>query len=151
MSIEFLILVNKQGQTRFSHYKAYVSSESRISLEGVIGRKCIRRSATESSVFEYNTYTIVYRQYASLFFIVGVSTASSDLSGVSSGSVNLLSIYEFIHCVVETLNEYFEDVCEIDVLFNLEKVHFVIDEMISNGAVGETNRQHVLCAVGMTE
>ena len=35
---------------------------------------------------------------------------------------NELAILEFIHCLVETLDRYFSNVCELDLMFNLEMV-----------------------------
>ena len=34
---------------------------------------------------------------------------------------------------------YFANVCELDVMFNLEKAHFIVEEMFSNGCIVETN------------
>ena len=34
---------------------------------------------------------------------------------------------------METLDKYFENVCELDIMFNIEKAHFIIDEMIMRG------------------
>lgn len=53
-------------------------------------------------------------------------------------------ITEFIHCMVETFDKYFENVCELDVMFNLEKAHFIVEEMLSNGKIVETNKANVL-------
>ena len=39
---------------------------------------------------------------------------------------NELGILEFIHALVETLDKYFENVCELDIMFNLEKAHFIL-------------------------
>jgi len=50
---------------------------------------------------------------------------------------NELAILEFIHALVETLDRYFENVCELDIMFNLEKAHFVVDEMLMNGCIIE--------------
>jgi len=72
---------------------------------------------------EYRSYRVIYRRYASLFFIVGVNDAEE----------NELAILEFIHALVETLDKYFENVCELDIMFNLEKAHFLLDEMVMNG------------------
>ena len=41
---------------------------------------------------------------------------------------NELGILEFIHALVETLDKYFENVCELDIMFNLEKAHFILGE-----------------------
>lgn len=35
---------------------------------------------------------------------------------------NELAILEFIHCIVETLDRYFSNVCELDIMYNLETV-----------------------------
>ena len=37
-------------------------------------------------------------------------------------SKNELAIMEFIHCVVETMDRYFGNVCELDIMFHIEKV-----------------------------
>ena len=33
-----------------------------------------------------------------------------------------MAILEFIHCIVETLDRYFSNVCELDIMYNLETV-----------------------------
>ena len=82
------------------------------------------------------------------------------------GAQNELGILEFIHCLVETLDKYFQNVCELDIMFNLDKAHFILstclqllawhdcavmcpvrtpaDEMVMNGRVVETNKTNVL-------
>jgi hypothetical protein len=35
---------------------------------------------------------------------------------------NELAILEFIHCLVETLDRFFSNVCELDLMFNMEMV-----------------------------
>lgn len=105
-------MVNKQGQTRIAQYFVHQELEERIAMEGEIIRKCLSRSETQvrptslyavanvqASFMEYQNYKIVYRRYASLFFIVGV-----DLNE------NELGILEFIHSLVETFDTYFKNV-----------------------------------------
>lgn len=38
-----------------------------------------------------------------------------------------------IHCVVETLDKWFSNVCELDIMFSLDTTHHIIDEMVANG------------------
>lgn len=57
---------------------------------------------------------------------------------------NELSYLEFIHTLVETLDKYFENVCELDIMFNLEKAHFILDEMVLNGHIVDTNKFNAL-------
>lgn len=96
----------------------------------------------QCSFIEHRLYKIIYRRYASLFFLVGVDGDEvTDISLVmevrgaffwgffskcSRGFVarvqNELAILEFIHCLVETLDRYFNNVCELDLMFHIEMV-----------------------------
>ena len=60
---------------------------------------------------------------------------------------NELGLLEFIHNLVETLDKYFENVCELDIMFNIEKAHFIIDEMVMSGYITETNKSNILAPV----
>ncbi len=57
---------------------------------------------------------------------------------------NEMSYLEFIHALVETLDKYFENVCELDIMFNIEKAHFILDEMVANGNIVEMNKSNIL-------
>ena len=97
MTIRFVLMVNKQGQTRLAqYYERFSKMDERCALESEVIRKCLSRTETQCSFYEYRGYKVVYRRYASLFFIVGVS----------DGEENELGILEFIHALVETLDHY---------------------------------------------
>ena len=55
---------------------------------------------------EHRQYKVIYRRYASLYFIIGIDI---------DDDINELALLEFIHNMVETLDKYFENVCELDV------------------------------------
>jgi AP-4 complex subunit sigma-1 len=57
---------------------------------------------------------------------------------------NELAILELIHLIVETLDSYFNNVCELDIMFNLEKAYMILDEVILNGRLVETNQSRIL-------
>eukprot|EP01056_Protomagalhaensia_sp_Gyna25_P003508 Protomagalhaensia_sp_Gyna_25__3507@NODE_3152_length_707_cov_481_462575_g2542_i1_p1_GENE_NODE_3152_length_707_cov_481_462575_g2542_i1NODE_3152_length_707_cov_481_462575_g2542_i1_p1_ORF_typecomplete_len150_score25_80Clat_adaptor_s/PF01217_20/6e51_NODE_3152_length_707_cov_481_462575_g2542_i187536 len=142
--IQFILMVNKQGQTRLSHYYGpHLGVEERSMLEGEIIRKCLRRPEDSCSSFNYGEYKVIYRRYASLYFIVGCK--------VDDIEVNELAILELIHCLVETYDKYFENVCELDIMFNLEKAHFLLDEMVANGIIVETNKYSILAPINLME
>lgn len=48
---------------------------------------------------------------------------------------------------VETLDKIFENVCELDLIFHSDKVHFALDEIVMGGMVLETNINEVLTAI----
>ena len=99
--IKFILMVNKQGQTRLATYYEFLSIDKRTALESEIIRKCLSRTEYQCSFMEYRGYKVVYRRYASLYFIVGVDNDSDE---------NELGILEFIHCLVECLDKYFSSV-----------------------------------------
>jgi len=136
-----VLLVNKQGQTRLAKYSDQsMTVEERRVLEGEIVRKCLARAERQCSFVEHRNYKVIYRRYASLFFLVGIDNDENELA-----------ILEFIHCLVETLDRYFSNVCELDLMFNLEMAHFIVDEMLMNGRIVETNKQNVLAPVQLLD
>jgi AP-4 complex subunit sigma-1 len=140
--INFVLMVNKHGQTRLANYFERVEGrtvEERAGQEAEIVRKCLSRKDNQCSFFAYQGAQIMYRRYASLFFIVGCDDE------------NELAILEFIHSFVETLDRYFENVCELDIMKNLEAVHFMMDEMVMNGCIVETNKQNIMAPIMLME
>ncbi|KAK7153095.1 hypothetical protein R3I93_011103 [Phoxinus phoxinus] len=131
--IKFLLMVNKQGQTRLSKYYEQVELGKRAALEADMVRGCLARRKEECSFVEYKDYKLVYRQYAALFIVVGITENENELS-----------IYELVHNFVEVLDKYFSRVSELDIMFNLDKVHIILDEMIINGHIVETNKNRIL-------
>ena len=91
---------NKQGQTRFSSYYEWISMDERTALESEIIRKCLSRSELQCSFLEYRGYKVIYRRYASLFFIVGTKP-DTDAGPDAENNENELGMLEFIHSVVE--------------------------------------------------
>ena len=99
---------NKQGQTRFSSYYEWISMEERVALESEIIRKCLSRSELQCSFLEYRGYKVIYRRYASLFFIVGTKPDQGD----AENTENELGMLEFIHTLVETMDKWAGSICE---------------------------------------
>ena len=60
---------------------------------------------------EWREYKIVYKRYASLYFILLVDKDDNELL-----------MLEIIHHYVEVLDKYFGNVCELDIIFNFHKV-----------------------------
>ncbi len=49
MTIKFVLMVNKQGQTRLAEYVDFLSIEERTTLEAEIIRKCLSRNENQVS------------------------------------------------------------------------------------------------------
>ncbi|XP_028994439.1 AP-4 complex subunit sigma-1 isoform X1 [Betta splendens] len=184
--IKFVLMVNRQGQTRLSRYYQPVELNRRATLEADVVRCCLSRK--KEQVPEVNTtcglYTLEPRSATVLclptVFVCGVQRLQTGLPSVRGPvhcgrcdrlrasitchvSQNELSIYELVHNFVEVLDKYFSRVSELDVsfhltnssflkttgfvlqiMFNLDRVHIILDEMIQNGHIVETNKSRIL-------
>ena len=49
----------------------------------------------------------------------------------------------FIHRIVEALDRYFGNVCELDVIFNFERVHVIVDEILMAGQIQESSLKEI--------
>ena len=96
---------NKQGRTRLSKWYITINEEEKIKIQNEVYRTIILRDIKESNIIEYKNYKIVYKKYASLYFMFGIDTDDNELASL-----------ELIHLFVETLDKYFGSVCELDVV-----------------------------------
>lgn len=83
---------------------------------------------------------VVYRRYASLFFIAGC--ASDD---------NELITLEIVHRYVEQMDKYYGNVCELDIIFNFQKAYFILDELLLAGEMQESSKKNVLRCIGQQD
>lgn len=72
--IKFVLLVNKQGQTRLSQYYEYVSTEERVTTEADIVRKCLARNEDQVGTNQTTVYdmTLVLSLFFDVVFVYGV-------------------------------------------------------------------------------
>ncbi|KAF4623574.1 hypothetical protein D9613_001669 [Agrocybe pediades] len=81
-------------------------------------------------------WRVVYRCYATLYFVFVVDGAESEL-----GILDLIQVF------VESLDRAFENVCELDLVFHFDEVHHVLSEIIQGGLVLDTNVEEIDVAV----
>ncbi|NXD31043.1 AP3S2 protein, partial [Spelaeornis formosus] len=88
------------------------------------------------SLFGGSDYKLIYRHYATLYFVFCVDSSESEL-----GILDLIQVF------VETLDKCFENVCELDLIFHMDKVHHILQEMVIGGMVLETNMNEIVAQV----
>ncbi len=54
---------------------------------------------------------------------------------IVDSSESELGILDLIQTFVEALDQCFKNVCELDLVFNVDKVHSILDEIIVGGLV----------------
>lgn len=83
---------------------------------------------------------IVYRRYASLFFITGCSSDDNELITL-----------EIIHRYVEQMDKYYGNVCELDIIFSFTKAYYILDELLLAGELQESSKKNVLRCIGQQD
>lgn len=76
---------------------------------------------------------LIYRHYATLYFVFAVDRSESEL-----GILDLIQVF------VEALDRCFENVCELDLIFNIDRVHQILDEVVMAGMVLETSLKDIV-------
>ena len=128
-----MILQNKQGRTRLSKWYIALNEEEKIKIQNEVYTTISLRDIRESNIIENKNYKIVYKKYASLYFMFGIDNDDNELASL-----------ELIHLFVETLDKYFGSVCELDVVYNFYKVYSVLDELLVGGEIVETSKMNIL-------
>ncbi|GMI56650.1 hypothetical protein ScalyP_jg7624 [Parmales sp. scaly parma] len=141
--IRFFLLQNRQGKTRLS--KWYVpppagGTAEKQRIESEIHKMVVLRDKKFTNFIEYNNYKIIYRRYAGLFFTIAVDITDNELAYL-----------ETIHLFVELLDSYFSNVCELDIVFNFNKVYNILDEYMLAGEIQETSKKEILERVRLLE
>lgn len=169
--IRFFLLQNRQGKTRLSKWYVPPPTGTSVSsllspvngnqiasanysqtssnnqteaekarIEAEVHRLVTSRDKKYTNFIEYNNYKLIYRRYAGLFFTIAVDVQDNELSYLES-----------IHLFVELLDSYFANVCELDIVFNFNKVYMILDEYMLAGEIEETSKKEILDRVKFLE
>lgn len=76
---------------------------------------------------------LVYRNYATLFFVFLIDRAESQL-----GILDLIQVF------VESLDRCFKNVCELDLIFNYDRLDLLLNQIILGGIVLDTSVDSII-------
>eukprot|EP01111_Echinosteliopsis_oligospora_P010377 TRINITY_DN3219_c0_g1_i2.p1 TRINITY_DN3219_c0_g1~~TRINITY_DN3219_c0_g1_i2.p1 ORF type:complete len:121 (-),score=23.30 TRINITY_DN3219_c0_g1_i2:73-435(-) len=91
------------------------------------------RHQRDSSFVQWRDYTLVYKRYAGLYFIMGIDNKDNELITL-----------EVIHRFVTILDKIFPNVCELDLIFGFKKVFYALDEFLIAGEIQESSANEVI-------
>ena len=131
--IRFLLMQNRQGKTRLAKNYVPLDDDEKHQLEYEVHRLVVNRDPKFTNFVEWRQYKLIYRRYAGLFFTLCVDAEDNELV-----------YFEAIHLFVELLDQFFGNVCELDLVFNFNKVYMILDEFFLAGEVQETSKQAIL-------
>jgi len=66
---------------------------------------------------------------------------------IVDSSESELGTLDLITTFVEVLDASFENVCELDIIFHSDKVHYIIEEIVQGGLVLETNKDDIMGSI----
>ncbi|GAB9475873.1 AP-1 complex subunit sigma-2 [Globisporangium polare] len=131
--IEAVLLVSRQGKTRLAKWYLAASLKEKTRLLREIKGLVLSRPPKQCNFIEFKDKKIVYKRYASLYFIACISKDENELITLES-----------IHMFVEVLDRYFGNVAELDIIFNFHKAYYILDEMFVGGFQVESSKKEVL-------
>ncbi|KAA8901694.1 AP-1 complex subunit-like protein [Sphaerosporella brunnea] len=138
MAISFILLLSRQGKVRLAKWFATHSDREKAKAVREISTLVLGRKKGACAFVEWKDQTLVYRRYASLYFVFATPSSHYD---------NPLITLEIMHRYVQTLDAYFGNVCELDIVFGFEKAYLLLDEMFIAGELAEAGRRAAVQAV----
>jgi len=138
--INYVLLVSRQGKVRLAKWFITISPKAKAKIVKDVTQLVLARRTRMCNFLEYKDTKVVYRRYASLFFVCGIGSDDNEL-------VTL----EIIHRYVEVLDRYFGNVCELDLIFNFQKAYAILDELIIAGELQESSKKSVLRVVAQSD
>ncbi|OAA68155.1 Adaptor protein complex, sigma subunit [Niveomyces insectorum RCEF 264] len=156
MAINYLILLSRQGKVRLAKWFTTLSPREKAKIvkdvsQLVLARRTRMWGGRVCLLVVYTGLTnivtdrpadtkIVYRRYASLFFIAGCSSDDNELITL-----------EIIHRYVEQMDKYYGNVCELDIIFSFTKAYYILDELLLAGELQESSKKNVLRCIGQQD
>ncbi|KAJ1975039.1 AP-1 adaptor complex sigma subunit Aps1 [Dimargaris verticillata] len=155
MGIKYVLLISRQGKIRLAKWFSTLGNKEKTKIIKDVTQLVLARRARLCNFLEYRDTKLVYRRdpdsvaetnhvgldrYASLYFIAGIDPTDNELI-----------VLEIIHRFVEVLDQYFGNVCELDLIFNFQKAYFVLDEILLAGEMQEPSKKAVLRVMGQQD
>ncbi|KAI9342476.1 AP complex, mu/sigma subunit [Zopfochytrium polystomum] len=126
MAIKFILLVSRIRLTKW--FASDWTNKEKAKTVKEVSQTVLSRRTKMCNVLEYKDYKVVYRRYASLFFIAGIDSDDNELL-----------VLEIIHRYVEVLDKWFLNVCELDIIFNFQQAYTIM--LLIGGELQESSKR----------
>eukprot|EP00033_Pygsuia_biforma_P000817 GCRY01000951.1.p1 GENE.GCRY01000951.1~~GCRY01000951.1.p1 ORF type:complete len:153 (+),score=8.51 GCRY01000951.1:189-647(+) len=136
----FFLLISRQGKTRLTKWFSPYTQKQRTRILRDSCQMVLNRRDSLCNFLEYKNKKLVYKRYASLYFVACVDATDNELLAL-----------ETLHMYVEILDRYFGNVCELDIIFNFHKAYFMLDELLLGGEQQETSKKAILRVIAAAD
>lgn len=138
MAIRYIVCLNRQGVVRLARWYEQEKSLNPREISDMFSKLyrlvISREHKRQANFVEFDHETkLVYQRYAGLYFVLGVDMRDEEPIYLAQ-----------IHLFVETLDSFFGNVCELDLVFHFPKVYMVLDELFLAGEVQEISKDALL-------
>ncbi|GMG55691.1 unnamed protein product [Ambrosiozyma monospora] len=140
MAIKYLILLSRQGKVRLTKWYITLSQKEKQRIVREVAAMIPLRKPKMCNVIEHKDSKIIYRRYASLFFICSVDNDDNELITL-----------DIIQRYVEIMDKSYGNVCELDIIFNFQTAYHVLDELIIDGVIQESSASEILKKVAQQD
>ncbi|KAJ2894058.1 Sigma-adaptin 3A, partial [Coemansia aciculifera] len=144
--IKSVLIFNQLGKPRLIKFYEQIGTTQQQEILREIHALVAKRPDTQCNFLEGcqsmgssssdSSHRIIYRHYATLYFVFVVDSSESEL-----GILDLIQVF------VEALDRVFENVCELDLIFHFDEIHYILMEVVEAGMVIETNLTEISRAV----
>jgi AP-1 complex subunit sigma 1/2 len=114
--------MSRQGKVRLAKWYSTYTQKERARVVKETTPLVLSRPLKLCNFVDWKNIKLVYKRYASLYFLCGVDQSDNELL-----------VLEVIHHFVECLDGYFGNVCELDLIFNFHKAYYILDETLIAG------------------
>ena len=135
--IKGVLVFNQTGKPRLVNWYVplKIQEQTRI-LEQLLSLA----SSKNLGFFNFEDYKVVFKNFATLYFVFIVDFNESELA-----------ILDLIQVFVECLDSVFVNVCELDLIFKPLQVQYILGEIVSGGIVLETSKDEILYLLFYTQ
>ncbi|KTW31519.1 hypothetical protein T552_00161 [Pneumocystis carinii B80] len=140
--ISAVFIFNNHGKPRLTKFYTQMSVSQQKKIVDDIYKIVSSRPPRVCNFLEGSSHIggkdlkIVYRNYATLYFVFIIDETESELM-----------ILDLIQVFVEVLDKCYENVCELDLIFNFENIHVILSEIICGGMILETNIENIVSSI----
>lgn len=144
--INAIMIFNNEGKPRLTKFYAQIPTDIQQLLIAEIFALVSDRPSQACNFLEGSTLVggedvrVIYRHYATLYFVFVVDEAESEL-----GILDLIQVF------VEALDKCFENVCELDLIFHFDEIYAILGEVVCGGLVVETNVSTIVASINETK
>ncbi|KAK1443310.1 AP complex subunit sigma like protein [Babesia gibsoni] len=134
--IKFFMAISRQCKVRLAKWFVQIDNKEKAAIMRELSHLVVNRTSKQCNFLEWREDKLVFRRYASLYFVVCVDRDDNELI-----------MLELIQHYVELLDRYFCNVCELDMVFNVNKSYYLLEEILIDGDIYESSKKAVLRSI----